>query len=102
MKKIARVKTMLKQNKKMDKSKQRMDHLQKTVETGRATLSMHTERCKIFEIIEERLIDFIESAPKYSGNLEKVFEWCKNLETHLINYKWETVPDNEVKSMLHF
>ena len=44
MKKIARVKTMLKQNKKMDKSKQRMEHLQKTVETGRATLNMHTKR----------------------------------------------------------
>ena len=102
MKKFAREKTMLEQNKKMDKSQQGMEHLQETLETGRATLSMHTERCKIFEIIEERINDFIESAPKYSGNLEKVFGWFKNLETHLINYKWETVPDNDVKRMLHF
>jgi len=39
----------------------------------------------------------IESAPKYNGNPEIVFEWCKNLETHLLNRKWETIPNKEVK-----
>ena len=26
-------------------------------------------------IIEERIMNFVKSAPKQSGNLEKVFEW---------------------------
>ena len=45
---------------------------------------------------------FVGNAPKYNGNLEKMFEWCKSLETHLINYKWETIPDKDVRSILYF
>ena len=34
--------------------------------------------------------------PKYDGNPEKVFEWCKNLEkTHLNNHVWETIPEKD-------
>ena len=29
-----------------------------------------------------------------------MFEWCKNLETHLINVEWETIPTEAVKRML--
>ena len=32
----------------------------------------------------ERRQDLIERAPKYDGNSETVFEWCKNLENHLL------------------
>ena len=30
-----------------------------------------------------------------------MFEWCENLETHLINYEWKTIPDKNVKWMLY-
>jgi len=50
--------------------------------------------------IEERIQSFVENAHKYDGILEKMFKWCKNLETHLINYRWETIPDKDVRQML--
>ena len=84
---------MLKQNKKMDKSQQCIEHLQEAVETGRETFSMHAEMCELFKMVEWR---------KYFENLEKVFKWCKNLETHLINYKWKSISDYGVKRILCF
>ena len=84
---------MLKQNKKMDKSQQCIEHLQEAVETGRETFSMHAEMCELFKMVEWR---------KYFENLEKVFKWYKNLETHLINYKWKSISDYGVKRILCF
>ena len=61
---------------------------------------MNEEMCKIEVVIEERIQDFIQSASKYNGNPEIVLKWCKNLETHLLNSKWETIPNKDVKRML--
>ena len=33
-------------------------------------------------------------------NLEKVFEWCKKLETHLMSCIWEIIPNDDIKRML--
>jgi len=49
--------------------------------------------CGIADSTRERVQGFIERAPKYDGNPEILFEWCKNLETHLINGEWETIPN---------
>ena len=51
-------------------------------------------------MIEERIHDVIESAPKYNGNPEILFDWCKNLETHLFKGKWETIQNKDVKRVL--
>ena len=45
-------------------------------------------------------MNFDKRAPKHSGNPEKVFERCKNLETHLFNCKWETIPNEDLIRML--
>ena len=29
-----------------------------------------------------------------------MFEWCKNLETHLLKDGWETIPDKDIKRMM--
>ena len=29
-----------------------------------------------------------------------MFEWCKNLETHLLNEDWETIQDKDLKWMI--
>ena len=88
------MKTMLEQKKKMDEAQQDV------VETRRATLSMYHEMCGIGVIVKVRIMNFIESASKYSGNPKKVFDWCENLETQMINYEWETIPNEAVKLML--
>ena len=61
---------------------------------------MNEEMCKIEVVIEERKQDFIQSASKYYVNPEIVLEWCENLETHLLNSKWEKIPNKDVKRML--
>ena len=86
MKKIERVKAMLEQSKKIDETQQQyMEHLKKIVAAGRATLSMHAEISENNIIFEERILNCVNSAPKYSGNPEKVFKWCDNLETHFFS-----------------
>ena len=59
---------MLEQNKKIDKSQQRMEHLQRVVETGEATEDTYDEMCDIKNSI--RVQDFIERAPEYNRNPE--------------------------------
>ena len=70
LKKIQEVKTMLEQNKKMDKSQQRMEHLQWVVETGVATKDTYDKMCDIENSTRERVQGFIERAPKYDGSPE--------------------------------
>ena len=93
LKKIQEVKAMLEQNKKRDESQQRGKHLQRLVETGKATKDTYDEMCDIENNTRERVLDSIERAPKYDGNPEIMFEWCENLETHLRNDDWETEKD---------
>ena len=31
-----------------------------------------------------------------------MFKWCKNLETHLIHFAWEAIPDKNLKWMLYW
>ena len=50
--------------------------------------------------LDKRILCFTENAPKYSGNPEKVFEWCEKLKNHLFNHKWERIPSEAVKRML--
>ena len=76
---------MLEQYKKIDKSQQPMKHLQGVVETGESTKNTYI---------------FIEKATKYDGNPEIMFDWCENLETHLLNDELETIPDKDFKKML--
>jgi len=54
------------------------------VETGEATEDTYKGICDVENIIRERVQGFIERAPKYDGNPEIIFEWCENLETHLL------------------
>ena len=42
--------------------------------TGKATVDRYDEICDVEAVIEERIQDFIESAPKYNGNSEIMFE----------------------------
>ena len=70
---IARVTGMLEQNKKTDETQGYPEML-----CG----ELRKENTRIY--------------PKYDGNPEKVFEWCKNLEkTHLNNHVWETIPEQD-------
>jgi len=98
VKKIAIVKKMLKQSKKIDDTQQYLEHLNKIVAAGRANLSTYNEISESEESIRERILNFFESAAKYIGNPEKVR--CESLETHLWNNSWETIPNEAVKSML--
>ena len=102
MKNIERVKEMLEQRKTIDETQQYMEHLNEVVAAGRATLSTYAEMSENDIIVKERILNFIESFPNYSGNPEKVFEWCENLETHLFNCKWKMIPNEDVKRMLGF
>ena len=68
LKKIQELKTMLEQNKKMDKSQQRMEHLQGVVETGVATEDTYDKMHDLENSTRERVQGFIERAPKYDGN----------------------------------
>ena len=84
VKKIERVKAMLEQSKKIDETQQQyMENLKKIVAAGRATLSMYAEISETNIIFEERILNCVNSALKYSVNPEKVFKWCDNFETHL-------------------
>ena len=64
---------MLEKNKRIDETHQHMEHLQEVVTAGRATLSTQAEMSETEVIIEKRIQKFVESAPKNSGNPEKVF-----------------------------
>ena len=81
---------MLEENKKIDKSQQRMEHLQRVVETGEATEDTYDEMCDIENCTRERVRGFIERAPEYDRNQEIMFELCENLKIHLLNDDWET------------
>ncbi len=70
MVKIARVKGMLEQNKKMDKSEQCMEQPQRVVETEEAKEDTHNKMCDIVNSTRERVQGFIERALKYDGNPE--------------------------------
>ncbi len=61
----------------MHESQQRMEQLQGEVKTGTATEDTYKDMCNVETIIRERIV-------LYVGNPEKLFEWCENLETHLI------------------
>ena len=98
VKKIAMVKEMLKQSKKIDDTQQYLEHLNEIVAAVRANLSTYYEVSESEESIRERILNFVESAAKYIGNPEKVR--CESLETHWWNNSWETIPNEAVKSML--
>ena len=59
-------------------------NIYRVVETGEATEDIYNEMCYIENSTREKVNGFIERAPKYDGNPEIMFEWCKNLETHLL------------------
>ena len=65
-----------------------MEHLKEVVAAGRANLSMYDELSKYGASMKKRILSFVNNALIYSGNQEKVFKWCENLETHLFNHKW--------------
>ena len=100
VKKIAMVKEMLKQSKKIDDTQQYLEHLNEIVAAVRANLSTYYEVSESEESIRERILNFVESAAKYIGNPEKVR--CESLETHWWNNSWETIPNEAVKNMLFF
>ena len=99
-KKILKVRTILEQKKKMDESQQRMAYLQRVLETGEATEDAYGLICDIENSARERIQNFIERAPKYDENPETLFEWSENLETHLFNDDWETIPNEYLKRMI--
>ena len=74
---------MLEQSKKIDETQRYMEQLEELVIAGRANLSTYTEISKSEISIKEKILNFVKSAPKYSGNPEKVFKRWENLETHL-------------------
>ena len=67
------MKAMLEKNKRIDETQQHMEHLHGVFTGGRATLSTYAEMSETEVIIEKRIRKFVESAPKNSGNPEKVF-----------------------------
>ena len=52
-----------------------IEQLNELVIAGRANLSTYAEISESEESIRGRKLNFFESAPKYSENLEKVFKW---------------------------
>ncbi len=61
---------------------------------------MYEEMGEISSNIKERILEFIESATEHWGNPEEVLEWYEKLETHLRNYKWEMIPNQDINRML--
>ena len=59
---------------KKDENLKTLEYLQGVVGTGKATVDRYDEICDVEAVIEERIQDFIESAPKYNGNSEIMFE----------------------------
>ena len=99
-----RVKTMLEQNLKMDETQECMDHLKEMIEAGRTNLNkfafkelskyeadpvkarkvdlnkvfqeeLQNDLSKFEDKIKERMQSFVNNAPKYDGNMEKMFKW---------------------------
>ena len=99
-----RVKTMLEQNLKMDETQECMDHLKEMIEAGRTNLNkfafkelskyeadpvkarkvdlnkvfqeeLQNDLSKFEDKIKERIQSFFNNAPKYDGNMEKMFKW---------------------------
>ena len=68
VKKIAIVKEILKQSKKIDDTQQYLEHLNEIVAAVRANLSTYYEVSESEESIRERILNFVESAAKYIGN----------------------------------
>ena len=64
----------MEQRKKIDKKQRYMEQLKELVIAERANLSMYTEISKSEISIKGRILNFVKSAPKYSGNPEKVFK----------------------------
>ena len=95
---------MLEQNLKMDETQERMDHLKEMIEAGRTNLNkfafkelskyeadpdkarkvdlnkvfqeeLQNDLSKFQDKIKERIQSFVNNAPKYDGNMEKMFKW---------------------------
>ena len=64
---------MLEQSKKIDGTQRYMEQLNELAIAGRENPNMYTEISKSEASIEKRILNFVRYAPKYSGNLEKVF-----------------------------
>ncbi len=76
-----RVEVFLKKKKKIDKSQQHIEHIQREVETGKATEDTYNKMYNINNCLRKRVLGFIERAYKYNGNLDIIVKWC---ETQLI------------------
>ena len=63
MKNIEQVKAMLEQRKTIDETQQYMEHLKEVVAAGRPTWSTYAEMSENDIIVEERILNFIESFP---------------------------------------
>jgi hypothetical protein len=58
-------------------------------------------RCVTLKLLPEKeyRISFM-GFPNNNGNTEIMFEWCEDLGTHLLNGKWEIIPNKYIKKML--
>ena len=63
-------------------------------------MNTHAELSKAEAAYKKKLRNFSSSAPPYDGNPSKVFDWCGELEKHLLRYKCDTIPKNTIKKML--
>ena len=90
---------MLEKPRKQDRTLKYIELLIADADTGRAGRHTHAELSKSEETFDKRMREFVRNAPKYDGNLKKVFEWCENLEAHLYDNAWEKIPNDHVKQM---
>ena len=65
-----------------------------------ADRTIYAKLCKVEESYNRRIREFNKDAAMYNGNPKTVFQWCEKLEKHLARFKWEQIPNEEIKKMM--
>ena len=81
---IGRVVALLEAPKQEDSQENYVRLLKAEKAAGRATLSTYSELSKAEAAYEKKLRNFSSCVPPYDGNPGKVFDWCNELEKHLL------------------
>ena len=97
---IARVVNKLERVKVKDGALEYLQYLRDKRDSGARDESLFANLSKAEGAYYRTMREFNKDAPHYDGNPKTVFQWCEKLETHLTTFRWEQIPNDEIKKML--
>ena len=97
---IARVVAKLERAKVKDGTLEYLQYLKDRRDAGEVDGNLYANLSKAEESYHQKMREFNKDAPHYDGNPKTVFQWCEKLETHLTTFRWEQIPNDEIKKML--